>query len=312
MYYSHLENVLKRGASMELSDLHIFRTVVREGGIVRAAQRLHRVPSNITTRIKQLEASIGVQLFTRERHRLTLSQSGERLLVYADRMLLLSEEARSVLSGTAPAGVLRLGALESTAASRLPAILAAYHKAYPHVSVELITGTNDALTAAVIDRRVEAAFVAEAPATKELAYQPLFRECLVIISAASHAPIRRPQDVDGDSVIAFPNGCYYRRVLQRWLGERRLPSIRVLELGSYHAIVACVASGTGIALAPESVLETVQHAAVTRHALPKVHSDVVTPLIWRASEQSPALVALRDLLVRQRSTAKPAKRIAAR
>ena len=76
---------------MELSDLHIFRTVVREGGIVRAARRLHRVPSNITTRIKQLEASIGVQLFTRERHRLRLSQSGERLLVYADRMLLLSE-----------------------------------------------------------------------------------------------------------------------------------------------------------------------------------------------------------------------------
>jgi DNA-binding transcriptional LysR family regulator len=297
---------------MELSDLHIFRTVVREGGIVRAARRLHRVPSNITTRIKQLEASIGVQLFTRERHRLTLSQSGERLLVYADRMLLLSAEARSVISGTAPAGVLRLGALESTAASRLPAILAAYHKAYPDVSVELITGTNDALTAAVMDRRVEAAFVAEAPATKELAYQPLFRERLVIISAASHAPIRRPQDVDADSVIAFPNGCSYRRVLQRWLGERRLPSIRVLELGSYHAIVACVASGTGIALAPESVLETVQHAAVTRHALPKVHSDVVTPLIWRASEQSPALVALRELLVRQRSTAKPTKPIAAR
>src|SRR6478752_9792931 len=239
MCHSRLENVLKRRASMELSDLHIFRTVVREGGIVRAAQRLHRVPSNITTRIKQLEASIGVQLFTREHHRLTLSQSGERLLVYADRMLLLSEEARSVLSSTAPAGVLRLGALESTAASRLPAFLAAYHKAYPDVSVELITGTNDALTAAVIDRRVEAAFVAEAPATRDLAYQALFRERLVIISAAGHAPIRRPQDVDADSVIAFPNGCYYRRVLQRWLGERRLPSIRVLELSSYHAIVAC-------------------------------------------------------------------------
>jgi DNA-binding transcriptional LysR family regulator len=216
---------------MELSDLHIFRTVVREGGIVRAARRLHRVPSNITTRIKQLEASIGVQLFTREHHRLTLSQRGERLLVYADRLLLLSEEARSVLSGTAPAGVLRLGALESTAASRLPAILAAYHKAYPDVSVELITGTNDALTGAVIDRRMEAAFVAEAPATKELAYQALFRERLVIISAASHAPIRRPQDVDADSVIAFPNGCYYRRVLQRWLGERRMSSIRVLRVG---------------------------------------------------------------------------------
>ena len=90
---------------MELSDLHIFRTVVREGGIVRAARRLHRVPSNITTRIQQLEASIGVQLFTRERHRLALSQSGERLLVYADRMLLL-DQGRTVAHST-PDEVLR-------------------------------------------------------------------------------------------------------------------------------------------------------------------------------------------------------------
>jgi DNA-binding transcriptional LysR family regulator len=297
---------------VELSDLHIFRTVVREGGIVRAARRLHRVPSNITTRIQQLEASIGVQLFTREHNRLALSQSGERLLVYADRMLLLSDEARSVLAGSVPSGMLRLGALESTTASRLPAILAAYHKAFPDVRVELITGTNDALTAAVIDRRVEAAFVAEAPVNKELAHQPLFRERLVIISATSHPPIRRPQDVEGDSVIAFPNGCYYRRVLQRWLGERRLPSIRVLELGSYHAIVACVASGTGIALVPESVLAMVQDAAVARHALPKVHSDVVTPLVWRVSGQSPALVALRELLARRRTMATPARGVSGR
>jgi DNA-binding transcriptional LysR family regulator len=293
---------------MELSDLRIFRAVAREGGIVRAAQRLHRVPSNITTRIRQLEASIGVQLFTRERNRLALSQSGERLLDYADRMLRLSDEAIGALSGTAPSGVLRLGALESTAASRLPAILGAYHQAYPDVSVELMTGTNDALTSAVIDRRVDAAFVAEAPASKELGHVPLFRERLVIISATSHRPIRRPQDVDGDSVIAFPNGCYYRRVLQRWLGERRMPSVRVLELGSYHAIIACVASGTGVALAPESVLETVQHAAVARHALAKVHSDIVTPLVWRASGQSPALAALRDLLARQRGAKRAAGR----
>ena len=109
---------------MELSDLHIFRTVAREGGIVRAARRLHRVPSNVTTRIQQLEASMGVQLFTRERNRLALSPSGERLLVHADRMLRMADEVRSAMSGAAPSGTLRLGALESTSASRLPAVLA--------------------------------------------------------------------------------------------------------------------------------------------------------------------------------------------
>jgi len=285
---------------MELSDLVIFRTVAREGGIVRAAKRLNRVPSNVTTRIKQLEASMGVPLFTREGHRLALSQSGERLLDYAERMLQLSDEARTVVAGAAPAGVLRLGALESTTASRLPSILAAYHSAHPRVSVELITGTNDALTAAVLDRRVEAAFVAESPSDARLASMPLFRERLVIISARDHAPIRRPRDVSDDSVIAFPNGCYYRRVLARWLGERRLPSVRVLELASYHAIVACVGSGTGIALVPESVLATVQHDNVARHPLPRIHAEVVTPLIWRTSDASPSLAALRELVAHRR------------
>ena len=72
--------------------------------------------------------------------------------------------------------------------------------------------------------------------------------------------------------------------------------MRVLKLGSYHAIVACVASGTGIALVPESVLATVKHAQVARHRLPKVFANVTTPLIWRAAEQPAAVVALRQAL----------------
>jgi len=96
-------------------------------------------------------------------------------------------------------------------------------------------------------------------------------------------------------VIAFPSGCAYRRVVERWLGARSLASVRVMELSSYHAIVACVASGTGIAIMPASVLDTVQSAQVARHALPKVLSQVATPLIWRAGETTPAVVALQGL-----------------
>ena len=58
---------------MDLSDLLIFKTVAEEGGILRAASKLHRVQSNITTRIKQLEASLGTQLVFRDRQRLVLS-----------------------------------------------------------------------------------------------------------------------------------------------------------------------------------------------------------------------------------------------
>ena len=283
---------------LDLGDLRIFVAVVTEGGILKAARKLHRVPSSITTRIQRLEASTGVQLFHRHKQRLHLSPGGELLRGYAEKLLRLSEEASSALAGSAPAGLLRLGALESTTASRLPQVLAEYHVAYPDVRVELTTGTNDALTAAVLDRRLDAAFVAEPAASGELSHLPLFTERLILITALGHRAVRGPQDVADRSVIAFPNGCAYRRRLYRWLGENSSATTRVLDLASYHAIVTCVGSGTGIALMPESVLDTLPLARVERHRLPREYALIVTPLIWRTQEESRALVALREQLER--------------
>ncbi len=101
-----------------------------------------------------------------------------------------------------------------------------------------------------------------------------------------------------DSVIAFPHGCAYRRILERWLGRKSLATLRVLELSSYHAIALCAASGTGIALLPESVLEVVHSDGLARHQLPAVFANIITPLIWRAREASPAITALQELLTK--------------
>lgn len=65
---------------MDLSDLKIFSAVVREGSVTRAAQRLFRVQSNVTTRIRQLEEDVGVSLFIRQGKRLHLSPAGQVLL----------------------------------------------------------------------------------------------------------------------------------------------------------------------------------------------------------------------------------------
>ena len=281
---------------MNFADLQVFKSVVDEGGVIRAASKLHRVPSAVTTRIKQLEASMGVKLFHRDRQRLHLSPAGELLLDYAERLIQLSEEARDVVSGTAPRGVFRLGALESTAASRLPPILAGYHGRYPDVRLELITGTNDSLLGQLAERQLDAAFIAEAPSGPAFESVPVFSERLTLISSADHPPIKRPRDIEGLSLIAFPDGCAYRRVLQRWLGVDSLVSFRVLDLSSYHAIVACVTAGTGIALMPESVLDAMPQAKVSRHPIPKAQSRITTPLAWRRGEIFPAVLALRTLL----------------
>jgi DNA-binding transcriptional LysR family regulator len=281
---------------MNFADLQVFKSVVEEGGVIRAASKLHRVPSAVTTRIKHLEASMGVKLFHRDRQRLHLSPAGELLLGYADRLIQLSEEARDVVTGTTPRGVFKLGALESTTASRLPPILAGFHTRYPDVRLELTTGTNDSLLGQLGERRIDAAFIAEAPRGEALEHIPVFSERLTLISSADHAAIKRPRDIEGESLIAFPEGCAYRRVLQRWLGAESLVTFRVLDLSSYHAIVACVTAGAGIALVPESVIEAMPHVKVRQHPIPRAQSQITTPLIWRHGEISASVLALRTLL----------------
>jgi len=281
---------------MNFADLQVFKSVVDEGGVIKAANKLHRVPSAVTTRIKQLEASMGVKLFHRDKQRLHLSPAGVLLLHYAERLIQLSDEARDAVSGTTPRGVLRLGSLESTAASRLPAILAGFHRRYAEVRLELVTGTNDALLSQLVERKLDAAFLAEQPAVRTLEHVPVFPERLTIISDIGHAPIKRPRDAEGATIIAFPEGCAYRRVLQRWLGADSLAPFRVLEMASYHAIVACVTAGAGVALMPHSVLDTMPHAKVLRHPIAKAQADTTTPLVWRRGEASSSVLALRTLV----------------
>lgn len=86
---------------MEFGQLRIFHAVAEEGSIARAAERLHRVPSNLSTRLRQLEEQLGVDLFLRERQRLQLSPAGKVLLDYAARLFALQEEARAAVQGGA-------------------------------------------------------------------------------------------------------------------------------------------------------------------------------------------------------------------
>jgi DNA-binding transcriptional LysR family regulator len=293
--------------TLELGALQIFKAVVDEGGVARAATRLHRVPSNVTTRVKQLEARLGRALFQRRGRRLVLTPDGEVLLAYADRLLRLSSEAETALNGGAPRGTLRLGTLESTAAARLSPVLARYHLAYPDVRLDLVTGTSGALIARVLRDELDAAFVAEPFAAAGLEMQPAFRERLVLITPKTVHAVRRARDIGAHTVIAFGAGCSYRRCLEDWLARSKVVPPRVLEFTSYHAITACVAAGSGVALVPESVLSTLPSGNHVRpHRISGALSHPRTFLVWRSGHSSSALSALRSELKRtpKRKTAR--------
>lgn len=282
--------------TMDLDDLHIFRCVVREGGITRAAERLHRVPSNVTTRIRQLEERLGVGLFRRQGRGLILTDAGRTLLDHAEQLLRMADAAEQELRSGVVRGVLRLGSLESAAGARLPPVLSAFHTRYPDVAIELQTGTTSTLLGRLERFEVEAAFVSEPFETRNLSSVPAFEEELVLISAKGTPALRRPADLGGQTLVAFPHGCSYRRCLMEWLAEGSAAPGRILDLGSYHAIVACVAAGTGVAVVPVEVLDqAVLGTSVDRHSLPARLRRNCTHLVWPGKASVP-LRALVELL----------------
>ena len=122
---------------MDLADLPDFSDSGERRRRHSRGGTLHRVQSNITTRVRQLEEDLGVALFIRAGKRLHLSPTGKVLLEYADRLLDLAQEARVAVRDNTPRGPLRLGAMESTAAIRLPAPLSEFHRRYPDVKLDL-------------------------------------------------------------------------------------------------------------------------------------------------------------------------------
>jgi DNA-binding transcriptional LysR family regulator len=281
---------------MDLSDLRIFTTVVREGGITRAAERLNRVQSNVTTRIRQLEEDLDVSLFIREGKRLHLAPAGQALLGYAERLLALADEARAALKDPRPRGVFRLGAMESTAAVRLPSALNEYHRRYPDVTLELRTGNPDVLSAAILAGELDAALVAEPIADAPFEKVFAFAEEAVIVSAAGQPAVGR-RGYFPMTIIAFEHGCPHRKRLESWYANHGEMPARIIELSSYHAMLGCVAAGMGVALLPKSVLTTFPESKRLRiDALPQGERRVETVLIWRKGANSPNIQALRQIL----------------
>jgi DNA-binding transcriptional LysR family regulator len=302
---------LERRSMMELADLTVFRIVAETGGVTRAARRLHRVQSNVTARIKKLEAELGVALFVRGRRGMSLTPEGHRLLGYADRLLGLADEARADLSAEPPRGRLRIGAMESTAAVHLPRLLSALHAAYPALDVELITATSGALFAQVRGGDLSAAFVAGDVTAPGIAADPAFVEELAIVTHGSARRAPTAEELRTRTLVAFGDGCAYRSCIEAWLQERQVRPPRVFEVGSYHTMLACIAANMGYAVVPRSVLGVSgARPSVRAHPLGPRPWRVTTWLARRAGDRSRAVMALRELVLAS-ATSKIRRRLTA-
>ena len=287
---------------MELSDLETLSAVARLGGITRAATELNTVQSNITQRVKALEAEIGTALFERHSRGMTLTGAGRRLLPYAQRMAALSREAiLAARDDGEPKGPLAIGSLETTAAVRLPLLLAEFHRRHPAVQLSLRTATTADLVAAVLDGSLDGAFVAGPIEHAELAATTAFREELVLVTARhwkSLAELRAGTPASGPTALVFRTGCTYRQRLEQVLNEFGWPLAARFELGTLDGMIGCVAADMGVTLLPRAVVERRDlDESIRLHALSPSLSRVDTLFIQRrGAHQYSALQGLASCL----------------
>lgn len=290
---------------MDLLSLSIFRSVAKEGGVTRAAEALGRAPSNVTTRMQQLEAEIGVMLFVRENRRMTLTREGETFLDYSCRILELAEEAQQVVNPAGPMGTLRIGSMESTVATRLSPSLAAFSQAWPRVTIDLSTAPTRQLLEALKSYNLDCAFVA-IPDDKwlidpeEFETTPVFHEELMVLLPPGHPPLKNKQEIIPRSLAAFAPGCTYRKIAEEWISKARsnISGFQVQEVKSYHAMIACTAAGSCFSILPRSVLQLFPDSlGFTTLSL----MTVETHLAVRSGFSTPAYREFRELVAQHKN-----------
>lgn len=277
---------------MKLSQLGFFCAVVERGTIAAAAEQLHCVPSNITTRLRELEGQLGVALFNRERNRLLVTPEGRLLYRHATRLLALADETAALFAGDQAHGALRVGALDVALANHLPQRLARYRRESPGVELHIRPEHSLLLERLLMEGELDL-IVTDGPIEHPLLASRLaFRERLLRVTPAD-LPAPTPEDLASLELYVFGHTCHYRRQVDRWLAESGIQPRATLEIESYPSLFACIEAGLGFACVPESFVARMPSTRRGFHAEPVAgldSSDI--HFVWRKQQASPLIRGL--------------------
>ena len=181
---------------MELTQLEFFVMVVEQGSFSKAAVRVYRTQPAVSIAIKRLEEEIGAPLFDRSQKTPTLTDAGQLVYDYAQRILSLRDQAQDVVSElrSLQRGRVRIGANESTSLYLLPHLILEYRALHPNVKVEIFRHVSERLPREVLDRNVDVALLAYEPEDSDLESFPILQDELVLIMNPDH-PLAKSQSV---------------------------------------------------------------------------------------------------------------------
>lgn len=288
--------------SFDLRYLKYAMLAAELGSFRRAAKVLDLSQSTVSRRIQMLERRIGIPLFERTRLGARPTAAGERFMreaaVGAGQ---LREAVNSIsMARRGHAGELRIGLMASLASGFLADLLSAFHRRFPLVEIKLVEETAQANAAAVLNGRLDAAFIPGNPRLPGCRAEVLWEEKIYVAIPASH-PAAKVTSVSWESVreetflvTADAAGPEIEDYLVRQLSAPGFhPSISVQHVGREN-LLNMVAREFGITLTTNSTLGAI-YPGVSFHPVGSGEDTVRSSVVWSDSNKNPALKLLLEM-----------------
>ena len=240
---------------MDLASLQVFQTVVREGSYSRAAEKLYRTQPAISIAMRKLEDWVGQPLFVRGSGAKALTDAGELLREYADRMLNLREEIRKgigELQGL-DRGQVSIGVNESSIHALLPA-LHQFRQLHPGIHIRVQRVFSRDVPREVLNHQLDIGVISYLPEERELAAVEFFRDSLVLVVWPGHHLAKRQQvdirELGAEDFVAHIVESPYRQRVVQMFAKHHVPLRIGLQLPTIESIKLFVAMKKGVAIVP--------------------------------------------------------------
>jgi LysR family transcriptional regulator for metE and metH len=259
---------------LEFRHLRTIKAIHEEGGLARAAERLHITQSALSHQIKGLEDQAGLELFVRRSKPMKLSPAGMKLLRLAEEVLprisALEDEFDSLRKGRS--GRLHIAIECHACFDWLLPVLEAFRVSWPDIDVDIRPGLQFEALPALLREEVDFVVSSDPETLSGVDFTPLFDYEPVFVCAADHPLAAKPfieaEDFADQALITYPVERSRLDVFSQLLFAAGVEpkSIRQVELSA--VILLLVASGRGVAVLPDWVVrDTGKHPSLVTRRL---------------------------------------------
>ena len=232
--------------------LRVFNEVARHLSFARAAEALHLTPPAVTMQVKELEGHVGMPLFERSGKKISLTTTGEYMLVYVRKILGTLKEAEDAAARLtrAETGSLTIG-MVSTAKYFLMRMMADFRQNHPGVDIQLAIGNRDHLVRLLQANEVDLAIMGRPPKELNTRAEPFAAHPLGFVAAPAH-PLAREggpillEELRNQEFVVRETGSGTRAAMDRFFESARMAPRYKLTATSNETLKQAVMAGLGL------------------------------------------------------------------